>query len=1024
MPTPPVLGYRWQGGVALLRASTDPGNLPVPHGPTATETPSAGRAWLSALWERPQIRNALRASSPGLSAQVEAIVSQECADGRHIRKAVLSMASYLARWQRPTPFGLFAGIAPVTVGSRPTVAWGEEHRLFLRADSEWLCDVIARMHQCPDLVERLHVVANNTAHVRGGRVVVAGQSADGHAHLAAPVEVSVRHTPPVAAALRAAHTPVPYHQVREDLAQRFTGVPVEKITALLNDLLSQHVLLSTLWAPITHPDALGYLCDQLTDIKADQINEVDGLVEQLHTIHADLAPSVPHTAWPQQAPVLERMRLLSDVAPVPVIVDTVLDCRLHLPARVMQTLERAAEVLTRVSAHPFGRPEWRDYHHRFRARYGPGAVVPVLELVADSGLGWPAGYLGSDRRRPSQLLTDRDTTLLGLVQQAMAQGEEEIVLTEEVITRLGPAPGEPTVAASRVEIAAQLHASTVQDLARGEFTAVVTGAPRPGSSMLGRFAHLLPDETQQSLAASYRSCDPGVVVAQLSFPARKRRNDNITRTPQLLPHVVALAEHHPEGAAVIAVEDLGVGADATGLQLRRLSTGQRVELRVAHALEAGTHTPPLARFLSEVATARCAAYGAFDFGAAARLPYLPRVRYANTIVSPARWLLNTGDFPGSQAPHQEWEKGLEQWRARWQVPERVALVEHDRRLPLDLSRLLHRHLLRQRLAQHERVELSETWGSERMGWIGRAHELVVPLHAPAPHPTATVSSPGPVRPARVEESHLPGSDVLHTRLFAHPERVEEILTDHLPALIAAVPGAARWWFRRQRDLIRPDAATSLELSLRLTQGCSYGEAVVHLHDWARQLRRCRLLADLELATYHPQHGRYGHGEVLEAAEAVFGTDSGAAVAQIRLSRTAGFDAQALAAASMVNLVTAFTDSPGQGLEWLVTDLAYAPGPVDRDVRRHALQLTASEVEDDVALRQLVGGEVAQAWQERAQALADYRKQMVAEREPTTVLRSLLHLHQVRALGVSPDQEAVVLRTARAVALAHTARRPK
>ncbi|MFE1396450.1 lantibiotic dehydratase [Nocardiopsis dassonvillei] len=985
----------------------------------------SGQKWLSALWESPQVRNALSASSPGLCARVEAIVSRECVDGRRVRKAVLSMAAYLARWQRPTPFGLFAGTAPVTVGPAPAVNWGEDHLLFLRADSEWLCEVIARLHRCPALVERLRVVANNTAQIRGNRVVVAGQSADARARLAAPVEVSVRRTPPVATALQAARFPVPYRQVREELSRCFANAPREKITALLQDLLAQHVLLSSLWAPITHPDALGYLCDQLTELDAGDIDEIAGLAEELHAIHADLTHPTAHTTWPQRAPLLERMRVLSDAAPVPVIVDTALDCHLELPTGVMGPLEQAADVLTRVSAHPFGRPEWRDYHHRFRSRYGPGAVVPVLDLVADSGLGWPAGYLGSDRRRPPQLLTDRDTTLLDLVQRATALGEEEIVLTEEVITRLGPAEGEPTAAAPRVEIAVQLHASTMQDLARGAFTAVVTGAPRPGSSMLGRFTHLLPDDARQTLAASYRSPDPEVVVAQLSFPARKRRNDNIVRTPQLLPLVVPLAEHQPDSDAVIAVTDLGVSADATSLRLRQLSTGQHVELRVAHALEAGAHTPPLARFLSEVATARCAAYGAFDFGAAARLPYLPRVRYANTIVSPARWLLGSDDLQDTHAPNEEWEKGLERWRKRWRVPEQVVLVEHDRRLPLDLSQPLHRHLLHHRLTQHERVELGETWGPEQMGWIGRAHELVVPLHAPDPTSTTTAALiPRPPHTVQTDDTRLPDDDVVLGRLFVHPERVDEVLTEHLHALTVGLPGMARWWFRRHRDLVRPDTPAHLELCLRLTGEQDYGGAVENLRAWSQQLRRMRLLADLELSTYHPQHGRYGHGEVMDAAETVFNTDSNAALAQLRLSHTTAFDAQALTAASMVDLVSAFSPSPAQGLDWLVNELAYTPGPVDQDIRHHALQVSAPG-DDYTTLRQLPGGEeVAQAWRERAQALADYGKRLAAEREPTTVLRSLLHLHQVRALGVSPDQEAVTLRTARAAALAHTTRRPK
>ncbi|MGH3811560.1 MAG: lantibiotic dehydratase, partial [Pseudonocardiaceae bacterium] len=54
---------------------------------------------------------------------------------------------------------------------------------------------------------------------------------------------------------------------------------------------------------------------------------------------------------------------------------------------------------------------------------------------------------------------------------------------------------------------------------------------------------------------------------------------------------------------------------------------------------------PLARFLAEVASARCGVYGPFDFGAARTLPFLPRVRYGRTVLASARWLLVADDLP-------------------------------------------------------------------------------------------------------------------------------------------------------------------------------------------------------------------------------------------------------------------------------------------------------------------------------------------------------------------------------------------
>ncbi|WP_028648409.1 lantibiotic dehydratase [Nocardiopsis sp. CNT312] len=1002
--------YEWSGG-ALLRASTSPEDLDVPEDLVSEHSPARGLEWLARLWERREVRDALSAANPGLCSQITGALSGRRLDDRRVRKTLLSVVSYLARWERPTPFGLFAGTAPVSIGAAAHTVWGDGHRVALRADSEWLSDIIARLHRCPALVERLHVAANNTGQVRGARYVVPGQSADGHSLRAAPVEVSVRHSPPVALALEIARTPVRYERVREHLTLGFPHVAGEQITALLEGLIDQHLLLTDLWAPMSCTDALAHLCDTLAAVRAENIDEIADLVADLHTVRSRLAHPVRHTAWSERVPVLERMRELSDVAPVPVIADTVLDCRLALPERVVRTVEEAADVLTRLTPEPFGSAQWRDYHARFRARYGAGAVVPVLELVADSGLGWPAGYLGASRGRPPRMLSERDHTVLRLVQQAQAAEEGEIVLTDSTVTALGPGSGEEVLPPPRVEVCVQIHAPTPRAIEKGAYTVAVTGAPRPASSMAGRFAHLLPEEDHEALAHGFRSPEAGTVTAQLTFPPRKRRNENITRTSRLLPHIVPLAEHHPPGPDVIGVDDIAVSADAHRFHLLRLSTGQRLELRVPHALEAGTHTPPLARFLAEVANARHAVYGGFDFGAAAQMPFLPRVRYGNIVLSPARWRLDARDLPRFDQHRPVWDEGFDRWRARWHVPDRAALVEHDRHLPLDLSHPVHRHLLRQRLAAHGQVELRETATREQVAWLGRSHELLFPLRASG---SGSVHRTGPVRPVCVDAAHLPGSSVTRAHLYAHPDRFDEILTGHLPALTSLLPDSALWWFRRHRDLSRPDADRYLELYLRLGPEHSGGSAVEQVHAWARDLRHQRLLAHLELAAYEPQTGRFGHGEAMEAAEAVFAADSAAALAQIRAAQGQGVDPLALTAASIVDLATGFTDTPETGLVWLTQDLAHTPGPVDRAVRSRALDLASPAGE---SLLRLDG--VAEAWAERASALSGYRKRLAAERDPHSVLRSLVHLHHVRALEIGPDSEAATIRTARAIALFHT-----
>ncbi|MBV9141259.1 MAG: lantibiotic dehydratase [Pseudonocardiales bacterium] len=996
--------------VALLRAAAAPlANAPN-QWPDLADT-GACRGWLDQMWSRVDLADAIRQASPSLGDRIDAIRAGDAVGDKQIRSATLSTARYLLRSiGRPTPFGLFAGVAPVAWGPTTQARWGEDHRVVARVNTERLADLIARAEGCPELLERLDVVVTDLALRRGGRLEVPQ----------GPNRVSIRYTSAVAAVHDAAATPVRFSALIDKLAEDF-AVARSTVRDMLTELVRQSYLLTSLRAPFTVTDLLAHLVDRLHDAEADTLPGAASLVRELDAIQAGLRHH-NHETTPKaeqrrvRETITNRMRELSQAGRIPLAVDLLLDCDVRLPHHVAQEMEQAASALLRLTRQPTGEAAWRDYHAAFVDRYGTGTLVPLADVLdPDAGLGYPVGYRGSVRPAPTPGISERDERLLAMAWQAMAEGTREIILTEEHILELTDETFDQRYIPPHVELSARIHAASTPALERGEFTLTVAPA-RSAGTLTSRFT---PIATGSGLAQVYRglpAATDGALRAQLSFGPLYPHAENVCRVPAYLDHVLSLGEHREPGEdTLLTVEDLAITATRDRLHLVSISRRQVVEPQVFHALALDKQPPPLARFLAALPRAFSAAWYQFDWGPHVRLPFLPRVRYQRTVLSPAQWRLAAEDLPPGQAGQDAWRQVLDRWRQRWGCPDVVELRDADRTLRLTLDEPAHAILLHAHLKRHGQAVLSVATPAAEFGWIeGHAHEVALPLvrtRAAAPNPLR-----GYLPEVTNAHGHLPGSPEatwLSVKIHTHPERMNEIIAEHLPTLLAAL-GTTSWWWLRYHS---PQETDHLRLRIH-TEGEHYAAYVGAVGEWTQRMRQAGMVGGLVIDTYYPEIGRYGHGEALDAAEDVFVADSRAAAAGLRIP-PAAVHPVALAVANMVGILSGFLGGLAEAMDWLAARPAPTAPAVERAVSDHAIRLATAG-----ALRQVPGwvGEVGQAWQARADALAAYRTQLPAEVNVDVVVESLLHLHHNRAIGIDPDSERACRRLARQAAITWRARR--
>jgi hypothetical protein len=266
-----------------------------------------------------------------------------------LRRYVIRMAT------RPTPYGLFAGVALGRWGPQTDLAVANaESHAHTRPDMAWLLTLVQREEARLEVRQHLRLIANPAALVQGGRVFLperAGSSAAGP-----PQSVSVRATSVVLRVLGFASTFVSYTVLAADLESSPPGATPEKVQELLSELWQQTLLLTDLRPPLTMEDPARYVADRLATIPP-----AHATAEQLTAI---LTAAAAWDALPvrEAAPAYRRLVMqatalqpVADGAAAPFQVDMIVALEgQHLAVAVGAEAARAAEIVLRMTPWPQG----------------------------------------------------------------------------------------------------------------------------------------------------------------------------------------------------------------------------------------------------------------------------------------------------------------------------------------------------------------------------------------------------------------------------------------------------------------------------------------------------------------------------------------------------------------------------------------------------------------------------------------------------------------------------------------------
>jgi len=816
--------------------------------------------WRS-LAARADVREALHLASPGLVRRLAAGGT----DGR----VAASVIAYLVRMcTRATPFGLFAGCALGSLGETTAlrVDGPDGTTRHSRPDTEVLASLVDRLLAEPSTRSSMVVEPNSSRyHAAGAMRLIESRVRQGRRshHL-----VVIEDDEPLRVALDTAAGGCVVDKIAEAV-QAHTGVEQDEAREYVDALVDAKVLTPMAEPAVTGPEPLIHV---LSSLRGQELGEPS---EALQRVSDELARmDAAGLGNPQEAYAVVAETLLDltgggdDARLIQVDLHRA-GSGLTLGQEDVALLAEAVDLLHRLSR-GLEDPALALFKAEFANRY-EDREVPLMEaLDEEMGIGYDRSTHPAADESP--LLVDldlggvqgnssfsaRDAVLLDLVIRARDSGAVSIEVDSDTVARLAtggplPLPDALAVFASLLDDGIEIHS--------------VTGPS--GAELLGRFCHgdpLLRDAVRAHLRAEEANA-PGVVFAELVH-LPEGRIGNILARPLLRDYeLVLLGRSGAPADRQLGVDELTLRLDGQRLTLfsPRLNAEVRPRLTTAH--NPAWRGFGVYRFLAALQRAGVADGLAWDWGALAFAPTLPRVTAGRLVLARARWQLSATELStvaGTDAA-DGWAALVRDRR----LPRELLIADGDNRLYVDTASAAlvsaAAKVLRGRTGAVVEEVLSDGVATGPQGRF--TQELIVPFT----RRTEPAAAPKPWRAPRLQRTFAPGSQWLYVKVYTGTASADRILTDAIGPVIAGLQNndvIDEWFFLRYSD---PDHHLRVRLHGQPT--ALRAHALPALTDALSPCLDDGTVSSVALDTYHREIERYGGDDGIELAEQIHSADS-------------------------------------------------------------------------------------------------------------------------------------------------------
>ena len=642
---------------------------------------------LEKLFCQTAIQDAIRIASVDLSEELKRFSTLE---NKKKERARDSFTRYINRMStRCTPFGLFAGCEIGTFGECTNLIFSRKIIRHTRLDMNCLCSLAQYLSNIPEIRSKLKYFPNNSLYILGNeyRYIEYHYLKDSRKHRVS----SVKRTLYLDKILKN----VKNGAFIDELCLYITNDYIQKDDAIeyINALIQSQILVSELDPTVTGDDLLAriisILDNTITNCQySDVLKSIRHLMRQIDISDDDSSNNYE-----------EIERLVKNIG-VPynrkylfqVDINNVFTTS-SIGESIRREIDSTIAFLRKIT------PTYRNenllkFQKEFTKRYEEKEMPLLIALDPEIGIGYPAengsrdvSPLLHDFSLPNKMKSPQNVNY-GIIQSVLLKkiSEQDKPLIEIVIKD----EDFNEIKAKRDDLpdTFSVFFEIIQDKGNDTLIRLKSIENSSAANLLARFAYTDTriEDLVKEITKNEKSLKPNVLHAEIAHLPDSRIG-NVLFRPHLRDYEIAyLANSSMSKDKVIYASDLMLSVKYGRLFLRSKKLKKEIMPHLTNAHNYGLSSIPAYRLLCDMQYQKRSTYLDFDTGFLQdELSYLPRIRYKQTILSPAIWNIKIDEIKHLTTIKEE-ETLLHQayiWREKKNIPKYSLLSDADNELFID-----------------------------------------------------------------------------------------------------------------------------------------------------------------------------------------------------------------------------------------------------------------------------------------------------------------------------------------------------